>query len=261
MARFAGKVALVTGAASGIGRAAALAFAAEGARVMVADINDKGGRETVARIGAAAVYEPLDVSSEENWQQVIAATLKHFGRLDVLANVAGIGVSGDFEEARLDDWNRIVAVNMTGPFLGAKHAIPAIKRHGQGGAIVTVASIAAEIGASDLAAYTASKGGVKMLMKCVALHCAEKGYNIRVNVVNPTFVDSEMLDPIADLYGSRDAMLASMSKLVPIGRLAKPEDVAKAILFLASEDAAMMTGAVLNLDGGQLAGFPAQHSG
>lgn len=258
--RFESKVALVTGAASGIGRATALALAHEGARVVIGDIDESGGKATVGMIGDRAVFERLDVTSERDWQSVIAATIERFGGVDVLANIAGIGISGDFEDTRLDDWNRVVAVNMTGPFLGAKHGVRAISRHGRGGAIVTVASIAAQLGASDLAAYSASKGGVVMLMKCVALHCAERRYNIRVNVVNPTFVDTEMLDHAADLRGGREALISDLVRLIPAGRLARPEDVARAVLFLASDEATLVTGTVLNVDGGQTAGFPAKHS-
>lgn len=258
--RFEGKVALVTGAGSGIGRATALALAHEGARVVIGDINESGGKATVGLIGDRAVFERLDVTSESDWQSVIAATIERFGGVDVLANIAGIGISGDFEDMRLDDWNHVIAVNMTGPFLGAKHGVRAIRRHGRGGAVVTVASIAAELGAADLAAYSASKGGVVMLMKCVALHCAKRRYNIRVNVVNPTFVDTEMLDHAADLRGSREALISDLARLVPAGRLARPEDVAQAVLFLASDEAALITGTALNVDGGQTAGFPAQHS-
>lgn len=258
--RFESKVALVTGAASGIGRATALALAHEGARVVIGDIDESGGKATVGMIGDCAVFERLDVTSERDWQSVITATIERFGGVDVLANIAGIGISGDFEDTRLDDWNRVVAVNMTGPFLGAKHGVRAISRHGRGGAIVTVASIAAQLGASDLAAYSASKGGVVMLMKCVALHCAERRYNIRVNVVNPTFVDTEMLDHAADLRGGREALISDLVRLIPAGRLARPEDVARAVLFLASDEATLVTGTVLNVDGGQTAGFPAKHS-
>lgn len=257
---FDGKVALVTGGASGIGRATCLALAARGARVVVADIDADGGLATVDRIGAAATFAHLDVSDEESWCRGVDFVIAKEGRLDILANVAGIGLSGDFEDLALADWNRMFAVNSTGPFLGCKHAIRAMGPSGRPGAIVNVASIAAITGAPDIAGYCASKGSVRMLTKSVALYCAAKHYPIRCNSVNPTYVDSEMLDPIAALYGDRQAMVAAMSKLVPVGRLLKPEEVAAAIVYLASDAAAMVTGTEITIDGGQTAGIPPAHS-
>lgn len=256
---FAGRVALVTGGASGIGRAACLAFAAQGAKVVVADINEEGGRETVRRIGGAASFVRLDVTDEAQWRDALAITLAAHGKLNVLANVAGIGTGGDFEDLDLATWNRLFAVNSTGPFLGCKHAVRAMKANGEACAIVNVASIAAITAAPDIIAYCASKSAVRMLTRGVALHCAGKGYKIRCNSINPTYVDSEMLDPIAAMYGDRQAMVDAMSKLVPIGRLAKPEDIADAVLFLASDAAAMITASELNVDGGQTAGIPPSH--
>lgn len=258
---FAGRVALVTGGASGIGRAACLAFAAQGAKVVVADINEEGGGETVRRIGGDASFVRLDVADEAQWRDCIALTLSTWGKLSVLANVAGIGTGGDFEDLELETWNRLFAVNSTGAFLGCKHAVRAMKTNGEDSAIVNVASIAAITAAPDIIAYCASKSAVRMLTRGVGLHCAGKGYKIRCNSINPTYVDSEMLDPIAALYGDREAMVVAMSKLVPLGRLAKPEDIADAILFLASEASAMITASELNVDGGQTAGMPPSHFG
>jgi len=254
-----GRVALVTGGASGIGRAACLAFAAQGAKVVVADINAEGGRETVRRIGRDATFVRLDVADEAQWRDCLAITLSSYGKLNVLANVAGIGTSGDFEDLELGTWNRVFAVNSTGPFLGCKHSVRAMKTNGEDCAIVNVASIAAISAAPDIIAYCASKSAVRMLTRGVALYCAGKGYKIRCNSINPTYVDSEMLDPVAARYGDRDAMVAAMSRLVPLGRLAKPEDIADSILFLASEAAAMITATELNIDGGQTAGIPPSH--
>ncbi|MBP7334844.1 SDR family oxidoreductase [Niveispirillum sp.] len=262
MARMQGKVALVTGAASGIGRATCIALAREGARVVVADINQTGGEETVARIGAdAAFYQYLDVADEQSWIDAIAAATARFGKLNVLANVAGIGSSCDFEATSLADWNRMLAVNLTGVFLGCKQALGAMARAGEPGAIVNVASVGAHIAGPDIVAYCASKGGVRMLTKGVAMHCAAKGLPIRANSVNPTFVDSEMLDPIASLFGDRDVMRTSMARQIPIGRMATPADIANGVLFLASDEAAMVSGTELFIDGAQTAGFPSQHSG
>jgi len=256
-----GRVALVTGGASGIGRATAHALAAQGARVIVADINEAGGWETADAIGSAASFVHLDVSDETAWCRALDYVVSTEQHLDILANVAGIGLGGDFEDLTLSDWNRLIAVNATGPFLGCKHAIRAMSGSGRPGAIVNVGSIAATHAAPDLAGYCASKGAMRMLSKSVALYCAHKGYPIRCNAIHPTYVDSEMLDPIAAHYGSRDAMVQAMSRLVPAGRLAKPADIAAAVMFLASDAAAMITGTELFVDGGQTAGIAPSHFG
>lgn len=254
-----GRVALVTGGASGIGRASAHALAAQGARVIVADINEAGGWETADAIGNTAGCVHLDVTDEVAWCRALDYVISIEGRLDILANVAGIGTGGDFEDLALSDWNRMMAVNATGPYLGCKHAIRAMAGSGRPGAIINVGSIAADRAAPDLVGYCASKGALRMLSKSVALHCAHKRYPIRCNAVHPTYVDSEMLDPIADLYGSREAMVQAMSRLVPLGRLAKPADIAAAVVFLASDGAAMITGTELFVDGGHTAGIPPSH--
>ena len=254
-----GKVALVTGGASGIGRAVCKTLAREGARIVVADINEDGGRATAGDIGDAALFVPLDVTDENAWAAAVKRTVAAFDRLDILVNCAGIGFSGDFWETGLDDWNAIVAVNLTGTFLGCKHAVGAM-RAGGGGAIVNLSSIAGVVGGEDIAAYAATKGGVTLLTKSVALNCAAKGLGIRCNSVHPTYVDTEMLDPVAELMGGRQTMLAGMAELVPLGRVAKPQDVANAVLFLASDEAAMITGTGLLVDGGTTAGLPARHS-
>lgn len=252
-------MALVTGGASGIGRETCKLFAAEGARVLVADVNESGGEETVASIGDAARFLHLDVSNEEKWVQAVATAEGTFGGLDVLVNSAGVGFSGDFEDTSLDEWNGLMSVNLTGVFLGCKHAVRAMKNSG-GGAIVNLSSIAGLVGGEDIAAYSASKGGVTMLSKSVALSCAGRGLNIRCNSVHPTYVDTEMLDPIAELFGGRDAMLAGMAESVPLGRLATARDIANAILFLVSDESSMVTGSAMVVDGGQTAGLSARHT-
>ena len=262
MSRVNNKVALVTGGASGIGRAICTSLAAEGASIVVADINSEGGDKTVQLIGDKAIFKQLDVSSETQWQTVIEETIDCFGKLNVLVNCAGVGVSGIFEETSLEDWDRLIAINLTGLFLGCKHGVIAMKQCADiNGSIINVSSIAGVVGGGDIAAYSASKGGVTTLTKSIALSCAERGLNIRCNSVHPTYVDSEMLDPIAELFPSRDAMRAAMSENVPIGRLALPEDIANAVLFLASDESSMMTGATMMVDGGTTAGISSKHSG
>jgi 3(or 17)beta-hydroxysteroid dehydrogenase len=254
------KVAIVTGAASGIGRATALTFARQGARVGVADINVEGATETAEAIGENAIVLDLDVVDPASWENATARIVKRFGKLDILANVAGIGFPGTILDLTLDHWNRMIAVNLTGVMLGCKAAIWAITSSGGRGAIVNVSSLAGLIGVSDVAGYCASKGGVTTLSKSVALYCAERKLPIRCLSIHPTYVDSEMLDPIAAAIGSRSAMIAGMASLVPIGRIATPQDVADAILFAASDEAGMLTGSSLVLDGGQLAGPSSAHS-
>ena len=255
--RLQGKVAIVTGAASGIGRATAIAFAREGARVGVTDINLAGAEATAAAIGEAALALRLDVTNETAWAEATAAVVKRFGKLDSLANVAGIGFPGTIMDLTIDHWNKMIAVNLTGVMLGCQAAIRAISETGGSGAIVNVSSLAGLIGISDVAGYCASKGGVTTLSKSVALYCAERRLPIRCVSVHPTYVDSEMLDPVA---GDRAAMVAGMASLVPMGRIAKPEDIANAILFAISDEAAMLSGSPLIIDGAQLAGPSSAHT-
>lgn len=258
--RLAGKVAIVTGGASGIGRATCVLFAAEGAQVVVADINELGAKATAKLLGAAGAAHKLDVASEPAWRDMTAECLERYGRLDVLVNCAGIGRAGDFEELSLEGWDAQVAVNLTGVFLGCKHGVKAMRQAGNGGAIVNISSIAGLVGGDDIAGYSATKGGVTMLTKSVALHCAKYRTGIRCNSVHPTYVDSEMLDPVAANFPSREAMLAGMAEAVPMGRVATPLDVARACLFLASEESDMVSGSSLLVDGAQLAGLASKHT-
>lgn len=258
--RLQGKTILVTGAASGIGRATALTMAREGANVGVSDLNFEGAMNTAQSIGAQALVLPLDVTREEEWAAATQKLLNRFGRLDSLANIAGIGFPGGIMDVKRDEWEKMLAVNLTGVMLGCQAAIRAIGSSGGSGAIVNVSSLAGLIGISDLAGYCASKGGVTTLSKSVALYCAEHHLPIRCISLHPTYVDSEMLDPIAQAIGSREEMLTEMARLVPIGRVATPQDIANAILFAVSDEAAMMSGHALVIDGAQLAGPPSAHS-
>lgn len=260
MSRFQGQVAVITGGASGIGRATAFAFAREGATVVIADINGSAAEETARRAGGDAMAFHLDVADATAWDALAEEVLRRFGRLDILVNGAGIGWAGNFEEMPLDAWNAMLAVNLTGVMLGCQAGVRAMRKAGHGGAIVNISSIGGLVGGEDIVGYCATKGGVTLLTKSVALHCARQGTGIRCNSVHPTYVDTEMLDPVASAFGSRDAMLAGMAAEVPIGRVAKPEDVAGAILYLASADAAMVSGSALVVDGAQLAGLPSKHT-
>lgn len=261
MLRVENKVALVTGGASGIGRECCKLLAAEGARVLVADIDETGGLATVAAIGANSRFQYLDVGDEKLWNQSARRAIDEFGSLDILVNSAGVGFSGNFEDTKIEDWNAIIRVNLTGVFLGCKSMVRARMGTMTSASIVNISSIAGLVGGEDIAAYSATKGAVTILSKSIALSCAARGLGIRCNTIHPTYVDTEMLDPIAELFSSREEMCAGMAAQVPLGRLATARDIANAVLFLASDESAMVTGSALVVDGGTTAGLPARHSG
>ena len=251
------KVALVTGAASGIGRVTAEVLASEGARVTVADLNEAGGHETVLRIssrGGTAAFDKLDVASEADWDAAIASTVARFGRLDILVNNAGMEIVKLIPDTSLADWRRLMSVNLDGVFLGTKAAIAAMRKTG-GGAIVNISSVAGINGYARQAAYCASKGGVRLLTKSAAVECAEQGWNIRVNSVHPGVIDTPMA---RSLLSGLDPQVAAqrlerLKALHPIGRLGEPEDIARAVLYLASDAAKFVTGTELVVDGGMTA--------
>lgn len=258
MGRLDNKVVLITGAASGIGRGTAQLFAAEGAAVVALDVNREGVEHTVAMIeaeGGKAIAGVLDVADEASWQAAIADTLAAFGKLNIVCNIAGIGAPLDFEELSLARWNQEIGVNLTGVFLGCQYGVRTIKQNGEPGAIVNLGSISGLGGAPSTAAYCASKGGVRVLTKAVALHCAKKGYKIRCNAVHPSYVDTAMFDPMVSMFPDRATMLGEFAKDIPLGRVATPLDVAQAILFLSTGDSAMVTGSEIVVDGGHTAGF------
>jgi NAD(P)-dependent dehydrogenase (short-subunit alcohol dehydrogenase family) len=248
--RLAGKVALISGGASGMGASEAAIFAREGARVVVGDILEAEGKEVVARISAAggqAGFEKLDVTSETDWQAVVAAAVARFGKLDVLVNNAGISGTYDPDTTSTAAWDRIMNVNAKGVFLGMKHAIPAMQKAG-GGAIVNISSISGFVGQRMIhMAYNASKGAVRIATKAAAVQYAKDG--IRVNSVHPG-----MLPPMRTSKMSADPeWRARMIGAVPMKREGRVEEVAHAVLFLASDEASYITGTELVVDGGYLA--------
>lgn len=255
-----GRVAIVTGGASGIGAQTCRTLAGAGARVVVADIQDLAGTALAGELGGGALYRHLDVASENAWQTVIDAVLADCGRLDVLVNNAGIGGGkGNIEDTTLEAWNQAHAVNTDGVFLGCKYAIPAMRRTGagkerSGGSIVNISSIAGIIGSAGPAAYTATKGAVRLLTKSVAMHCAEKGYDIRCNSVHPGGIDTPILEPLYRHFGKEKAQ-AWIGGMHPMNRLGQPTDIAEAVLFLASERSKFVTGTELIVDGGVTAGI------
>lgn len=261
--RFADRVTIVTGAASGIGRATALAFGREGARVMCADINPEGAEAAareIASAGAEAAALQTNVAEEEEVRQMIAATVRRWGRLDVMFNNAGTGFGTPLTQMTVEQWDRVMAVNLRGVFLGCKHAIPEMLKTG-GGAIVNTASDAGLRASAYLGAYCASKAGVILLTKSAAVEWAARG--IRVNCVCPGLVRTPIVDPylkqVQDITGATPEQTWSrLARTHPIGRVGEPEDVARAVLFLASDEAEFVTGVALPVDGGLEAGPPPQ---
>ncbi|GAA4500313.1 glucose 1-dehydrogenase [Gluconacetobacter aggeris] len=254
MARVSGKVAIVTGASLGIGKAAALMLAREGAKVAVADLKEDEGHAVVAEIEAAggeALFVPLDVSREDEWTLAIAAVLARFGRLDILVNNAGIAYSGTVESTSLNDWRRVQSINLDGVFLGTKAAVAAMKDHG--GSIINLSSIEGLIGDPTLAAYNASKGGVRLFTKSAALHCARSGYRVRVNSVHPGYIWTPMVQGLTGETADQLAARKRLEALHPVGHLGEADDIAYGILYLASDESKFMTGSELVIDGGYTA--------
>jgi 3(or 17)beta-hydroxysteroid dehydrogenase len=251
--RVEGKVALVTGAASGLGKAAALMLAREGARVAVTDRNEAGAKEVANSLGEAARAWKLDVTQEADWQRVVDEVLATFGRLDVVVNNAGVGVAKDIEAISLEEWRFVHAVNLDGVFLGCKHAVRGMRQCGARGSIINISSVAGLVGVENLPAYCSSKGGVRLLTKSVALHCARKGYGIRCNSIHPTFIETPMVEGLASLGGDPVAGKARLARMIPLGHIGEPDDVAYAVVYLASDESKLMTGSELVVDGGTTA--------
>ena len=247
--RLDGKVALVTGAAAGLGRVAAIRMAEQGARVIVTDILEDAGRDVAGEIGTAARFERLDVTRPEDWERATGATLKVFGQLDVLVNNAGIVVLGDIESLSLEEWRQVHAVNLDGVFLGCQHGVDTMKRSG-GGSIINLSSVSGLVGGHNLAAYNSSKGGVRLLTKSVALYCARAGYGIRCNSVHPTFIDTAMLQSMIDASADPERAREKLARQIPLGVIGEPDDVAHMIVYLASDESKFVTGAEFVVDGG-----------
>lgn len=255
MSRVAGKVALVTGGAMGIGRACAELLSAEGATVVVTDRELQEGQKVVnelVALGRRALFVDHDVSREDRWQHAINVCVSAYGRLDVLVNNAGVGWFGDVEHTSLDDWHRLLSVNLDGVFLGIKHAIPAM-RIGGCGSIINLSSIEGLVGDPSLAAYNASKGAVRLLSKSAALYCAKARTNIRVNSVHPGYIWTPMVHKGVESSGHADEMRRTLESLHPVGHLGQPSDIAYGVLYLASDESAFVTGSELVIDGGYTA--------
>ncbi|GEP47023.1 glucose 1-dehydrogenase [Microbacterium saccharophilum] len=245
MTRYEGRVALITGGASGIGKETAKRIAAEGGTVVIADLQDDAGAAVVTEIqshGGSASFVHLDVTSEDGWASAVATVLDRHGRLDVLVNNAGIGDTEPLEVTTSQTWDKVVAVTQTSVFLGMKAAAAALKASGNG-AVVNISSMYGIVGSGVSPAYHAAKGAVRLLTKTTALGWAKEG--VRVNSVHPGFIDTPILGET-----DRDALIAG----TPMGRLGRPEEIAALIAFVASDDASFATGAEFVADGGYTAG-------
>lgn len=260
--RLANKIALVTGAARGIGAAIVRAFVAEGATVWITDLDGEAGAELANEIGGHTRFLPLDVGEEADWETVMAALLARDGRLDILVNNAGItGLEDaasphDPEHASLAEWHRVHRVNLDGTFLGCRHAIRAMRAQGTG-AIINMSSRSGLVGIPGAAAYASSKAAIRNHTKSVALWCAQQGMKIRCNSVHPAAILTGIWEPMLGEGPDRAERMAALTKDTPLRRFGTPEEVAAMTVFLASDEATYVTGSEFDIDGGLLAGSAA----
>ena len=260
MQRLQDKVALVTGAAQGIGESIARTLVQNGAYVFVTDINDEQGKAVADSMPEQSAYIHLDVREESHWQAAIHQVLSEKGGLQIVVNNAGITgfeaetVAHDPEHAQLEHWHAVHRTNLDGVFLGCKYAIRAMRESGGSGSIINISSRSGLVGIPAAAAYASSKAAVRNHSKTVALYCAEQGLNIRCNSIHPAAILTPMWEPMLGTGPEREARMAAFVADCPQRRFGTPEEVAAVALMLASDDAAYMTGAELNIDGGILAG-------
>lgn len=247
MMRLFNKVALITGAASGLGEYSAKVFAKQGSKLVITDINETLGNQVAEAINndsGEAIFIPLNVTDEQNWANAVKEAVDKFGRLDILINSAGIATSKSIEDCSIEDLRRAFALNTEGPFLGIKAVAPIMKQNG-GGSIVNIASMAGILGLANAAPYSISKGATRLLSRSAASYYAQQGANIRVNNLNPAYVKTPMLESI---YTAEQ--IEGLESMFPLKRLADLDDVANALIYLASDESSFITGFDLNLDSG-----------
>lgn len=252
MGRLDGKKALITGGGAGIGRACGMMMAREGAVVTLADIDIASAAAAAAEFNAerdgSALALELDVTSPDQWAAAVDEAERSMAGINVLVNCAGICLLGTVEDTSFEVWQRTIDTDLTSVFLGCKHALGVMARHGPG-SIVNISSISGLVAGHNLAAYNAAKAGVWLLTKSVALHAARAGYNVRANSVHPSFIDTAMLDGVLGDRGD-DAALKKLTRQIPLGTIGTVEDVGYAVIYLASDESRFVTGAEIKLDGG-----------
>ena len=252
MGRVQDKVAIVTGAASGLGFAAARKLLEEGAKVILTDVNREVLDSMSERLSdfSKSQFQAIfhDVTQEESWIELINQTESDHGKINILVNSAGISLGADVVSTDFDIWKKVHQVNLDSVFLGCKYAVPAMGKYGHG-SIINISSISGIVAGWNTAAYNSSKAGVRLLSKSVALFCAKKGYEVRCNSIHPAFVDTPILDPIKQVFGAEEAV-AKLARQIPMNKIGDTDDVSYAILYLASDESKFMTGTEIVLDGG-----------
>lgn len=253
MGRVSGKMAFITGGAQGLGEATAHMLAREGAKVTVTDVNSDGAAQVAADINAehsegTAFAFAHDVTSQEQWKDVLQKAHDAMGGLNILVNNAGIGSLGSVEDEDYEIFKKVQAVDVDSIFLGCKYAIPLMRAHGLG-SIINISSIAGIVASGNYVSYNTAKAAVRHLSKSVALHCAKTGGQIRSNSVHPVFINTPILDNVKEKFGEEEG-LAKLGRQIPLGRVGEPDDIAYAVLYLASDESKLVTGAELKVDGG-----------
>ena len=249
MGRLDGKHALITGGAKGIGEATARAYVAEGAKVMVTDIDDDAGQAVAESLGEAAVYQHLDVTQPDDWTAAAAAIEQRFGQLQILVNNAGGGLMGGIEDTDLKGFRFVHQLNVESIFLGMKACLPLMKKSAPG-SVINISSVAGMLGAPDMLAYCSAKGAVRLLTKSAAIDFARRRYDIRCNSVHPSFTDTPLVNTMIDAADDKDRMRAGLERNIPLRRLGQPDEIAAMIVFLGSDESSFVTGSEMVVDGG-----------